>query len=1169
MSGERRIEAGNAFLTFDIRSKSLLAGIGKVEGRLKRSASKIDAMGARISNAGRGMQGLGKGMIATATAAAAPLVASTVRFAGFSDKVLEAGARMQATKKQVEQLSVASRKLGRQTSFTAASMAELSGVLGQAGFSPRQVLAMQDGVQKLARATGVELAEAAGVVAGTLRQFNLQANEAGRVSDAMAAAVNGSYVNLLGLGESLSYVGKVAQSSGLSLEQTLSAVSALGDVSIQGSQAGTSLRRMLLSLTADVKRVEGVFGTSLSGRSFADQMDAISKSVRGMSTNIRAAKMEEAFGLIAVTGAIALTDSIDRMRELEKSFLSARGEAARTAKEIDSGLGGSFRRALSAGEGLALAIGKSLETPVVGAIEKISAGINRLTDQLEANPGLVKKFAVGLLAVGAAGAGLVGLGSAVVAIGSAFSVAALGVTAIASSIGAVVTAFGMIGAIPIAVALGAAVAAFDALALAALYSTGILDGLSGIARKSGAIVSSTFERVASDVRSVGREIATSIGGSIERIGDAFRQGDTLGAIKQFGSEVVHHFRILAVGIEIPLLQAAYVVGAAFSSMFSTIASAYGGLVSLIAKVDPTGLASDIAAAARVSQAAAGMIPRGVQAEINDAQKRLAQLLANPPAIQVSVGGSRWFADLRSGAMNLAETVVGAFQTGIDAIGGATASGLGQAAKTKGSGGSVGSTTAMFSRNNALFGLSTGSVDDQQLSTMEDMLAELAEINKNTAGNDHKTASDVGSHIAEGLRAAGSVMSDALSPLATGLSNALGIIGNAVTPSGKPEPKKPLPEPEFTGPVTGRPMYWDPNGPMPSGIAPPAPMTQRPQVGPPEPEPAIVRPTTGVPLNGVGTIEHHVRRMAIYLEAMKDAVAWFPREQPTFQPGKYDATPVWSNAIDQFGRDIMTGLNGALHAGGVINGYRAKGGPVKAGGSYVVGEKGPEMFVPTESGHILSNGLSSKIDGMFAGGTNDRKNKLIFGGIKAPKIDRPQGFAPKITDTRGILDAPQPLRQMGTSGKLETQLQKKREAAKAKRDRLERARAAKSAREAEMASKAGQHAKARQARLEKGQRLKDMRAQIHAPIGGQSMADRTRRSKEAMRQAQFGELTKASFQNPKYAPQIRGDVDRAAAKTHAAMQRDTGGQNEQEVQQELRKQTAILSTIAGNTEFAMA
>jgi phage host-nuclease inhibitor protein Gam len=56
------------------------------------------------------------------------------------------------------------------------------------------------------------------------------------------------------------------------------------------------------------------------------------------------------------------------------------------------------------------------------------------------------------------------------------------------------------------------------------------------------------------------------------------------------------------------------------------------------------------------------------------------------------------------------------------------------------------------------------------------------------------------------------------------------------------------------------------------------------------------------------------------------------------------------------------------------GGRATGGPVAANTPYIVGEIGPELFVPQESGHILSNANMKKLLGMgvqgFADGTTD-------------------------------------------------------------------------------------------------------------------------------------------------------------------------------------------------------
>jgi hypothetical protein len=46
---------------------------------------------------------------------------------------------------------------------------------------------------------------------------------------------------------------------------------------------------------------------------------------------------------------------------------------------------------------------------------------------------------------------------------------------------------------------------------------------------------------------------------------------------------------------------------------------------------------------------------------------------------------------------------------------------------------------------------------------------------------------------------------------------------------------------------------------------------------------------------------------------------------------------------------------ASAVGSIFAGFRAEGGPVGAGGAYMVGEKGPELFVPGSSGSIVPNG----------------------------------------------------------------------------------------------------------------------------------------------------------------------------------------------------------------------
>jgi len=71
-----------------------------------------------------------------------------------------------------------------------------------------------------------------------------------------------------------------------------------------------------------------------------------------------------------------------------------------------------------------------------------------------------------------------------------------------------------------------------------------------------------------------------------------------------------------------------------------------------------------------------------------------------------------------------------------------------------------------------------------------------------------------------------------------------------------------------------------------------------------------------------------------------------------------------------------GLGSAFFGGGSPSGYgRAIGGPVSANQPYVVGEKGPELFVPTSAGHIVPNSVSG---GTAQGGLKVTVNNYASG-----------------------------------------------------------------------------------------------------------------------------------------------------------------------------------------------
>jgi len=69
-------------------------------------------------------------------------------------------------------------------------------------------------------------------------------------------------------------------------------------------------------------------------------------------------------------------------------------------------------------------------------------------------------------------------------------------------------------------------------------------------------------------------------------------------------------------------------------------------------------------------------------------------------------------------------------------------------------------------------------------------------------------------------------------------------------------------------------------------------------------------------------------------------------------------------------------------GTFLSGMRAEGGPVNAGGAYMVGEKGPELFVPSSSGSIVPNGAMGS-SGASAGGVTVNYN--IAAGVSRAEL----------------------------------------------------------------------------------------------------------------------------------------------------------------------------------------
>lgn len=475
------IRAGRAYV-------EIFADDSKLSRDLRRAAGQLDRFGSQV-------QGIGSKLMGTAAAASVPIVASLRVFTEFSDQMQEVKAITGATGDEFARLNEQAKQLGAVTSFEAFQAAGGQAELGRAGFDVSEIIAATPHVLALARAANREIPEAAGIAAAALRQFGLATEETQRVTDRLLYTANNSYNDLTTVGEALKYAGPVAADLNMTLEDTLAIIGALGNIGIQGSMAGTTIKRLSVISAAEAEKLEAIFGRSFRGAGGAampmlDVLEQINDATASLGTADRTAKLNEAFGLLGITGASAIGRAAGSVRELRDNMLAADGVAQKTAATMDEELGGSVRITISSIKSVAIAIGESLAPAAKDLLAGVQSVASATRQWIEDNKELAVQIVKGIAVIGAAGAGLFAFATGVKI--AAFALGGL-TTAAQASAGAMALLTGqtqLTGVALIAAKAGmlaAAAAAGYGLGTAIVRLTGIYGDLNGELRKASGL----------------------------------------------------------------------------------------------------------------------------------------------------------------------------------------------------------------------------------------------------------------------------------------------------------------------------------------------------------------------------------------------------------------------------------------------------------------------------------------------------------------------------------------------------------------------------------------------------------------------------------------------------------------------------------------------------------
>lgn len=346
-------------------------------GKLADDLTGLDAKG---SKARRGLATAGDAAGKFGLAAAGALGAVVVATANFEQAMSNVQAATHETAGNMDLLREAALKAGADTAFSASEAAAGIENLAKAGVSTQDILGGGlAGALDLAAAGGIEVGEAAEYAARAMSQFGLSGSEVPRVADLLSAAAGKAVGEVGDFGQALNQAGLVADQVGLSIEETTGGLAAFAQAGLQGSDAGTSLKTMLGSLTPNSEKAAkameslGLSAYDSQGNfiGLAEFAGKLQTALGGMSDEQRQATMETIFGSDAVRAAAVLYEEGESGIRNWIAAVDDQGYAAETAAIKLDNLRGDLE-----------ALGGSLETALIGAGEGSSGMLRGLVQGL-------------------------------------------------------------------------------------------------------------------------------------------------------------------------------------------------------------------------------------------------------------------------------------------------------------------------------------------------------------------------------------------------------------------------------------------------------------------------------------------------------------------------------------------------------------------------------------------------------------------------------------------------------------------------------------------------------------------------------------------------------------------------------------------------------------------
>lgn len=352
--------------------------------QFQRAMTDAEGVIERVTK-GAGLLALGMGALAGAAAIGGLTVAmkgAVDKAADFEQALANTRAATGATATQMAKMRQEAMGIGKDTSKSASEAAAAMGELVKAGVPVETVInGAARSVVQLAEATGSDVTEMAILTSNALNTFKASGIDAAGVANLVAKAANASAISTTDIGFALQMVGPVAAQAGLGMEDFATAVGILGNNALRGSDAGTSLKTMLMRLTAPSKEATkelrnlgvSVFDSQGKTRDFRDILGQLERSLAGASEQQKAATLSTIFGADAIRAAnILIGEGVSGWDAFKASMAGAPSIADQARDRLNT-LQGQLEMLRGTMDTLAIDIG----TALLPALTSIVTGANQ------------------------------------------------------------------------------------------------------------------------------------------------------------------------------------------------------------------------------------------------------------------------------------------------------------------------------------------------------------------------------------------------------------------------------------------------------------------------------------------------------------------------------------------------------------------------------------------------------------------------------------------------------------------------------------------------------------------------------------------------------------------------------------------------------------------------